>query len=203
MGVAAVAVVSALVLAGHSRSEGTSRFELQPGSRVGITVQLLTLDLPELCEVDLSLSDDDRRRREEQRFEACVESGLPRWLRLRTDDGACTVMSSGTRRGAGLQVFIDGVAACPPLPGHTLSIDWGFFAGQRLDHVSTATVVVAPGVEERALLSRRHNRLRVNVPRPFPIAVVAVLATVAAAALLVGALLVRRRRRPRRGSEQA
>ena len=36
------------------------------------------------------------------------------------------------------QVFIDGVAACPPLPGHTLSIYWGFFAGQRLDHVSTA-----------------------------------------------------------------
>jgi len=195
VGVTVVAVLSALALVGHSRSEGRSRFEIQPGDRVGISVQLLTLDLPELCEVDLSLSDPDRQRREAQRFEACVERGLPRWLRLSTDGGACAVSSSGTRRGEGLEVFIDGVAACPPLAGHTLTIDWGFFAGQRLDHVSTATVAPAPGVEERTLLSRRHNRARVKIPRAFPDPVEVGVGVVVVAVLVVVVGGLRRRRR--------
>jgi hypothetical protein len=192
MGAVVATLVAAAALLGHSRSEGRSRFEVD-GDRVRISIELLQLDLPELCEVDVSLTDPDRRRHEEQRLDACVETGLPRWLRLQTLDGTCTVVSTGVRRGEGLAVFIDGVATCPPLAGETLILDWGLFAGQRLDHVSTATVVVAPGVEERALLSRRHNRLKVHVPRalPLPALVTAGIVVVAAS----GAVVWRRRRR--------
>lgn len=193
MAAVVAALVAAAALVGHSRSEGRSRFELQPGDRVGITIELLQLDLPELCEVDLSLTDPDRRRHEEQRLAACVEAGLPRWLRLQTLEGRCTVVSAGVRRGEGLAVFIDGVATCPPLAGQTLIIDWGLFAGQRLDHVSSATVIVAPGVEERALLSRRQNRLQVQIPQALPLPLIAagVAAFVVAA---VGAIRWRRQR---------
>jgi hypothetical protein len=107
---------------------------------------------------------------------------------------ARSVVSTGVRRGEGLAVFIDGVATCPPLPGQTLIIDWGLFAGQRLDHVSTTTVGVAPGVEQRALRSRRQNRLKAHIPRALPApAITAGLAAVVVAALT--GLGWRRRRR--------
>jgi hypothetical protein len=195
MGAVVAVVVAAASLLGHSRSEGRSRFTID-GDRVQIAIELLQLDLPELCEVDLSVSDPDRRRHEAQRLDACVETGLPRWMRLQTLDGRCTVVSTGVRQGEGLAIFIDGVATCPPLAGGTLIIDWGLFAGQRLDHVSTATVVVAPGVEERALLSRRQNRLKVHVPRSLPIpALVAGVAAVLAG--VIAGFGWRRRRRAR------
>jgi hypothetical protein len=191
MGIVVATVFAAAALVGHSRSEGRSRFEVV-GDRVQITIELLQLDLPELCEVDLSLTDQDRRRQEEQRLHQCVERGLPRWLRLQTLEGSCSVVSTGVRRGEGLAVFMDGVATCPPLPGQTLMIDWGLFAGQRLDHVSTTTVVVAPGVEERALLSRRQNRLKAHIPRALPMP--AIMAGIAALVVALAALGVRRRR---------
>lgn len=193
MGAAAAVLVAVASLVGHSRSEGRSRFEVE-GDRVQITIELLQLDLPELCEVDLSLTDPDRRRHEERRLDACVETGLPRWLRLQTLTGSCAVVSTGVHRSDGLAVFIDGVATCPHLAGETLIIDWGLFAGQRLDHVSTATIVVAPDVEERALVSRRHNRLKVHVPQPLPRPALTAAIVVATA---IGAIAWRRRRQGR------
>jgi|GEM_PF-1364673 len=195
MGAVVATVVAAAALLGHSRSEGSSRFEIQPRDRVQVTIQLLQLDLPELCEVDLSITDRARHLRELQRLEACVESGLPRWVRLQTSDGHCVFASTSVGRGEELAVYINGFATCPPLPGQTLTIDWGLFAGQRLDHVSTATVIVAPGVEERALLSRRHNRLKVHIPRALPVP--QIVAGVGAVVVAVLAALGWRRRRRR------
>lgn len=166
----AAVVMLALALPGHSRSEGTSRFVADAVTdRVAITINLVTLDLPELCEVDLSLSDPDKRHLEEQRLQACVEGGLPEWLRLRTDAGACQVVARGVERGPGLEVTFTGTAACPPLRGATVTIDWGLFASTRLDHISTATIVVGDDeVPQRTLFSRRNNKVRVKIPKPVP-----------------------------------
>jgi hypothetical protein len=194
----APALLVALALGGHSRSEGTSRFELLGQDRIAIAVELSVLDLPELCDVDLTLSDPERRRAEARRLDACVEAGYPRWLRLATTDGACTLSADGVESGESLVVALRANAVCPPLPGSTLTIDWGFFSGQRLEHMSVATVVVEPGRQERALLSRRHNRLTVQIPWSGPAHMMLGGAVLAAASALVWcARSVGRRRRER------
>jgi hypothetical protein len=199
----AAALLVTLALGGHNRSEGTSRFEVVGQDRIAVSVELSVLDLPELCDVDLTLSDPDRRRAEARRLDACVEAGFPRWLRLATTDGACTLSAGGVERGEGLVVALRATATCPPLPGSTVTIDWGFFSGQRLEHISVATVVVEPGRQERALLSRRHNRLTIQVPWSSRAQVLlggTGLAT--AAGLAFCARWIARRRRERRQARQ-
>jgi len=195
--VAAAVVMLALGLPGHSRSEGSSRFVVDTVTdRVAITINLVTLDLPELCEVDLSLSDPDQRRLEEQRLRACVERGLPEWLRLRTDAGACQVVARDVERGQALAIALTGIASCPPLRGSTITIDWGLFASTRLDHISTATIVVGDDeIPQRTLFSRRNNKVRVKVPKPFPWAPLAG-AAIAIVASSIAVAMRRRRQRP-------
>ena len=81
-----LAVVALALVAGHNRSEGSSRFVV--GDRdVQMEVSMLKLDLPELCEVDLSFSDAARHDAEAARLRQCVEVGMPRWLRLHAEGG--------------------------------------------------------------------------------------------------------------------
>ena len=88
-----------------------------------------------------------------------------------------------------------GTATCPPLRGATVTIDWGLFASTRLDHVSTATIVVGDDeVPQRTLFSRRNNKVRVKVPKPAPWPALAGAATAIVASGIAVAL--RRRRRP-------
>lgn len=199
----APALLVAMMFGAHSRSEGTSRFELHPHDRVAIVVELSILDLPELCDVDLTLSDSERRALEALRLDACIEAGLSRWLRLSTPTGSCALHPQGFERRDGRVVVIKAEAACPPLPGAALTIDWGFFAGQRLDHLNVATVVVTSGTEEKALLSRRHNRLTVNVPWPWHITAVAGASLLAASVAMgvIARTLWRRRRRRHMGHD--
>lgn len=196
-GLTATLVALALGLAGHSRSEGSSQFVVDPDvNRVAITIDLLTVDMPELCDVDVSLSDPDQRRHEEQRLRACVERGLPGWLRLHTDEGDCQVVAVDVKRGQGFAITFTGIANCPSLAGATLTLDWGLFASTRLDHISTATIVVGTGVEpQRTLLSRRNNKVRVKIPAPRHPAAIAVVGVVVAGVAIAAVMLVRRRRR--------
>ena len=196
-GLTATLVALALGLAGHSRSEGSSQFVVDSdANRVAITIDLLTVDMPELCDVDVSLSDSDQRRHEEQRLRACVERGLPGWLRLHTDEGDCQVVAVDVKRGQGFAITFTGIANCPSLAGATLTLDWGLFASTRLDHISTATIVVGTGVEpQRTLLSRRNNKVRVKIPAPRHPAAIAVVGVVVAGVAIAAVMLVRRRRR--------
>lgn len=196
-GLTATMLAVALGLAGHSRSEGSSQFLVEPdANRVAITIDLLTVDMPELCDVDVSLSNPDQRRREEQRLRACVERGLPGWLRLHTDEGACQVAAVDVKRGQGFAITFTGMATCPSLAGATLTLDWGLFASTQLDHISTATIVVGTGVEpQRTLLSRRNNKVRIKVPAPRRLAAIAATSVVVAGVAIVGVMLGRRRRR--------
>jgi hypothetical protein len=195
-----------LFVAAHSRSEGTSRFVVAEDGRVDVVVTLTSPDVPELCDADLAIVDPARHAVAEQKVSACVEQGLPRWLRLRIDAEACDVLAGSWRRDDGYAIALKTQASCPPPRGRALTIDWGLFHDSPLEHVSTATVVLPGGVERRTLFSRRHSRVVIDVPGPaWRRALPAVLAVLALLALLgvVGAVagVVARRRRQR--SEQA
>ncbi len=198
-----VAAVALALVVGHNRSEGSSRFVV--GERdVQIEVTLLKLDLPELCEVDLSFSDAARREAEAQRLRQCVEVGMPRWLRLQVQDGdgVCVTAPGDVDIGDDMTVTFRSRAACGPLPGHTLVIDWGFFAGQGLDHLSKVSVVIGDHVD-RGLLSSRQRKLKVKVPARGPsVAVVGGLGAAVVVVAVIADLFIRRRRR-QTGSEQA
>jgi hypothetical protein len=189
-----------LVVAAHSRSEGTSRFVVDADGRVDVAVTLTVPDVPELCDADLAIVDPARHAAAEQRFTTCVEQGLPRWLRLRVDDAACDVLAGSWRRGEGHAVVLSTQAVCLPPSGHALTIDWGLFHDSPLEHVSTTTIVLPDGSERRTLMSRRHNRAVVDVAGPLWRRVLPAAAAVVGAVALV-AFVVRRRRR--RASEQA
>jgi hypothetical protein len=202
-----VVVAAALALGGHNASQGTSRFtvadDLVAGeTRVDIEVELLETDLPELCNVDFGVVDAQKRRAMEERLDVCVSNGLPRWLRLHSDDRACRVSAGRSRRGDGLELWLLAEAFCPALPGHSLVVDWGMFGASSLDHQSTATVQLPDGTEVRALLSKRKNKLRVDVPDAGAVAgvVAAVVVAIVVAIVITGGavrtlLVVARRRR--------
>jgi hypothetical protein len=210
----AVVVAVAVTVAAHNRSEGSSRFVVGEHD-VQIEVNMLKLDLPELCEVDLSVSDIVKRDAETVRLRQCVEGGMSRWLRLRSEgadekdgadgaDGACIVGPGDVRVGDDLSITLSTRASCPPLAGRTLVIDWGFFAGQRLDHVSRVSIVVgAPdggedgGHVDRALFSQRQRKLRVKVPAAGPPAIVVGAVVGGVGVMSAVAALWRRRRRRR------
>lgn len=200
--VVALAVVVAVV--GHNRSEGKSSFVVDlDRDRVDIAVQIVTLDLPELCEVDLSTSDPALRAARLHRLDACVETGMPTWLKLRTDAGPCRVAGGTARLGDGFAVHLDAHALCPPLAGKTLTVDWGLFQGTSLEHTSVAELRVAGRDDvDRALLSRRHTKLRLSLPQPRR----ALLAGALACALGLGFVAIAARRwwrRRQHGADRA
>jgi hypothetical protein len=192
----AVSVVVVALVAGHSASRGQSEFDVDEDGHVAITIALVEPDLPELCDVDLGLVDPQKIRAAEERLDVCVANDFPRWLRLRVDDVACPVTGGRYRRGPGLAVVLAAEAACPPPRGHALVLDWGLFAGAALDHTSTATLRLPDGTTHKALLSRRKNKLSIDVKGDVPVVAIAAAASVV---VVVGAfalaVLLRRRRR--------
>lgn len=170
------AVVLALVLAApaHNSSEGKSIFTLEPDGRVAISIQVGELDVPELCNADLSVAD---RAREEQKLTACLEQGVPRWLRLSGDGRTCPVAFLRWARRE-RTVTVDATAVCAALP-RQLIIDWGLFVASALDHVSVALIEQPWAKPRLVMLSRRSSRFVLDVARPWwVLALVVVVAAV-------------------------
>lgn len=194
MSAVAVVIAAVLSLAGHNNSEGSSRFVVDEHGRVAISLQLLELDMPELCDIDFAGTDAIDVN--EARLTACVRAGLPRWLRLGVGNDACTIVGDGWHRLSALQLVIEGTASCARPVGKALTIDWGLFGGKELEHVNSAVIVMPDGQHRPAMFARRHNKLVVEIPDPR-----GTRAIVAAAVIVVGAvitavvLLLQRRRR--------
>lgn len=127
-----------LLLAGHSASQGKSSFDIAADGTVDIEIQLSALDLPELCNVDLSVRD---RATEEARLDTCVTRGLPMWLRISSDLGSCPISTTGWHQVEAKTVppvvALDGGARCSA-DARSITIDWGLFAGSPLDYTSVA-----------------------------------------------------------------
>jgi hypothetical protein len=187
-------LVVVLAFSSHSRSEGTSRIVVGDNGHVDLRITMGTVDAPELCDTSLVLVDEARRALAEEKFSTCVEQGLARWLRLYSDDDACTIGPGSWRRQGNAAVELSAQAFCPPHAGHSLVVHWGLFQQSTLDHVSGMTVVLPDGSERRALLSRRQNRLVVDIPhrwsRP------GIIAATIGSALLLAILILRRMRVP-------
>ena len=160
----AVVFAAALSLVGHNNSEGSSRFVVDEHGKIAITLQLLELDMPELCDVDFAGSDAVADN--EDRLSACVRAGLPSWLRLRVGDEACTIVGDGWRRLSALQLVVEGTASCGRPVGRALTIDWGLFASKELEHVNSAVVVMPDGRQQKAMFARRYNKLVVELADP-------------------------------------
>ena len=58
---AVVVVVAALLLPAHNASQGKSSFVVGADGVVAIHIELLEIDLPELCDVEINLADPQRR----------------------------------------------------------------------------------------------------------------------------------------------
>ena len=194
---AAVLVLGSGVAA-HNRSEGRARFVLEESGRLDVKITLSTLDMPELCNLDLSTTNEGLRAERLSQLDVCVRRDLPRLLRATADAGtACPVLveRTGVER---MTVSIDAIANCPRLPDERLRVDWGLFAGTPLDHVAVTTFEQPHDKPKLVLLSKRQNKLVVDVAHP----VWPTVAAAGAAALLVLvagiALVVVRRRRGRR-----
>lgn len=183
-----LALALALLAPTHSRSEGKSRFVLDEGGRVAVAIQLGEPDLPELCNADLTVAE---RAREEQKLTGCLETGVPRWLRLSADGRSCPVAYQRWSEQA-RTLTIDAVAMCHAAP-RRLTIDWGLFAGSALDHVSVAVVEQPHAKPRLVMLSKRSSRFVLEVARPAWLWALAGGAPLALVAVAV-ALLVRRRR---------
>ncbi|OGQ09739.1 MAG: hypothetical protein A2138_11055 [Deltaproteobacteria bacterium RBG_16_71_12] len=183
----AVALALTLLAPSHSRSEGKSRFVLDEDGRVAVTIELGEPDLPELCNADLTVAE---RAREEQKLTRCLETGLPRWLRITADERACPIAYRRFSEEA-RTITIDAQAVCAA-PPRRLVIDWGLFAGSALDHVSVAVVEQPHAKARLVLLSKRSSRFALDVARPWWLWALGVAATLA---LVAGACGVLRRRR--------
>lgn len=203
-------LLPAVFVAAHSASVGESRFDVDvddaAGAHVDITIRLIEPDLKELCDVEFGVVDAQKLRYLEERVSTCVAEGLPQWLRLRAGGSACAVSGGRFARGAGAAVELRAAAQCAPLAGHTLIIDWGLFLSSSFDHQSHATIAFASGqAPVQALLSRRRNKVVVDVEGGAPAPAVAV-GVACGVALMLGVVLgaVRSVRRARgRRSQQA
>jgi hypothetical protein len=184
-----------LLFAAHSRSEGESRFDIGEDGRVDVVITLGASDVPELCDAELALVDPARRAVAEQKFTACVESGLTRWLRLRIDDETCAMAAGSWRRSEGYAVVLSTTATCDLPRGRALTVDWGLFHDAPLEHVSQATFVLPDGTERRALLSRRHNRAVIDIPGALWRRFLPGAPFITAAFILLAVVVLRRRRR--------
>lgn len=185
----AVVVVALVSIAAHNNSDGTSRFVVAQDGTVDIALQLLAVDTPELC--GFALLPDTASS---PPLDRCVQR-LSSWLRLRSDDELCAI-DTPSWSTAGLELSIRGVAHCDRPAGHDLVIDWGLFAGQEIEHVNTATIVLPDASEQRVLFSRRHNKATVAVPDPrgMRAAVAALIVGIASIVVGVGVWWRKRRR---------
>jgi hypothetical protein len=150
----------------HDRSEGKSAFVLDDDGVVAITIEMLELDLPELCHVDLSLSDPLRVQEEEVRLQHCLERGFPHWLRVGLSDAPCPLRFTSWTRTAPKGVRFDATAACPApsTAKETWRVDWGFFVATRLDHVSIARLHPPRGGPVLVSFSKRNRKAELPLP---------------------------------------
>lgn len=198
MGLTPLALLSVISLATHNNSEGTSRFVIEEQGRIDVQIQLLELDLPELCDVDFA--GPEGRAVYDEQVTQCVQRGLPSWLRVHVETAACTIGDVGWHHGEGLQILLTGVAKCERPVGRKLTIDWGLFAGTELEHVNSATIVFPDASRHEAMFSRKHNKVVVDVEDPRSTRAGVALAIVILASVITGIVVaMQRRRRPRRG----
>jgi hypothetical protein len=188
-----------LLVAAHSASEGKSAFDVHEDGAVSIDVRMGALDLPELCNVDLSVT--SRRAEQEARLDACVQKGFPLWLRVSADGHACPLTPEGWRELEPVTVppvlALSARAQCKAPIGR-LTLDWGFFRGTPLDHTSVARVRIQGHEDRMFLFSKRASKLELEVERTWPWRTLA-LAGGAALALAVVVVLVLSARSRRRG----
>jgi hypothetical protein len=194
------ALALVLLLAGHSRSEGRTRLQLDDTGRLDIQITVVALDLPELCDVDLATRDEGLRRERLRKLDACVAKDLPRLVRVRAAASAtqmpCPLMVEGVDVKDGA-IVMSAVASCPAFPEQII-VDWGLFAAQPLDHVSVATIEQPHAEPRLVMLSKRSSKLIIDVKRPLWPKVVGAVGVLAAAVLGTGTLLrwsARRRQR--------
>ena len=197
----ATVVVVALLHSGlgaHNASQGKSAFVVHDNGKIDVHVELLEIDLPELCDVEINLADPVRREAALQKLEACVARDFPTWLRLRIDDAPCRIIDGRFTHGPGLRIDLDADALCDEPRGHTLMLDWGLFQSSSLDHQSTTTVKLPDGTTRRALLSKRKNKLTIELPdHQIPAAAAAAAGTAAVVAAFAAVFFLWRRRRRR------
>jgi hypothetical protein len=184
----AIVVAAALSVAAHNNSDGTSRFVIAQDGTVDIALELLAVDAPELCGFTLLPNTTTSPQ-----LDRCAER-LSSWLRVRIDDEACAIDGAAWSTNE-LELTIRGVAHCDRPVGHDLVIDWGLFAGQEIEHVNTATVVLPDSSQQRVLFSRRHNKATIAVPDPRGARAAVAVVIVAVASAIVGAVVWWRRRR--------
>jgi hypothetical protein len=183
---AAVLVAWALLVPGHNRSEGRSRFRLEPSGDVDVEIRLGVGDVPDLCPTEP--------------LAPCLRRSLPLLLKLRADGRPCEVGFVDDTTADGV-VVLHAHARCAatgtePLP-RELVVDWGLFAASDLDHVSIAQVEEPHAPPSLGMLSRRSPRLVVHVARAplWSAGPVALLALLALAAVVVRGLTRRWRGR--------
>ena len=175
-------------LAAHNGSHGTSRFELGDHDDIAVTIVVDGHDVSELCPAldDAGLSQ-------------CAQVGMPRWLRVRVHDVAC-VLTVGpvARKGSGVAfsaIACDDEQAlkrsrdCKLDPARdgcdVVVVEWGLFAGSRLEHDSDAVLIFPDERREHTVLSRRQNRWVVPLKppasqRPLLVAAMSLMATIIA-----------------------
>lgn len=191
-----VLLLALSVVPAHSRSEGRAKFKLDDTGRVDVKITLSTLDMPELCDLDLSASDPAVREQRLRKLDMCIRTQLPVLLRVRAD-GMCNVIVENVAVEKGT-VSIEAMASCATFPRERVTIDWGLFAGDPLDHVAVTTFEQPHAKPKLVMLSKRSNKLIVEIVHPvWPKIVGASLAMVV---VIVGmAIVVWRRRLARRG----
>lgn len=191
----AAGLALALAVALHSRSEGRAKFKLDESGLLDAKITLSTLDMPELCDIDLSNSDPAVREERLGVLHACIEREIPQLLRVRADASTpCNVivLRSGVEK---MVVAIDARAQCPAFPDERITIDWGLFAGQPLDHVTVTTFEQPHADPKLVMLSKRSSKLVVDVARPLWPKVAAGSAVVVLFAAALAFLVVKRQRK--------
>jgi hypothetical protein len=200
MHVAALVIAALSLLPAHARSEGRAKFKLDDTGRVDVKITLSTLDMPELCNLDLAVSDVNVRAERLRLLDTCIRKDLPSLLRVRADATSCNVVVASTAVEKGT-VSIDAMASCPQFPDARVIVDWGLFAGHPLDHVAVTTFEQPHARPKLVMLSKRSNKLVVDIVHPlWPKVLGASLALLVVIVALAVVVVRARRRRVRGGA---
>ena len=178
------ALVLALVLAPlapqHARSEGRARFDLDDTGRLDMEITLSELDMPELCNIDLS----NRALRAERlrELDVCLTRDIPRLVRVQVDEGSCPLLVHRVAAEKNTVTAV-AVASCPSFPSR-LIVHWGLFAATPLDHVAVASFSQPHAAPKLVMLSKRSAKLVVDIARPLwpRLVVLAIVALLCASA---------------------
>ena len=184
----AVLLTAAPLAAAHNGSQGTSQLVVDAAGGIDVTIELSAPDLVDLCGVELGRTDA-------RVVTQALARGMPAWLVLATDDGRrCPLRETSFSEGPPLVVRLHAHAQCtdargaPQLP-RVLVIDWGLFAGTRLDHVSVARLVRPDGTALTTSFSRRSSHLVLDLPARRWWSVAALAAVfLAASAVMAGSM---------------